>query len=897
MFDEEDFNEEEETLDYEDEEVAPEEESFPVSSSKKNNGSSLSQLKHSAGNGSKKDADNLNGVIDKNKTRNTINKINTMTTGKKTEEEKPEEQKTGKEKAEDKVIDKVADEGLKKLETMGIKGKLAAAAIKATGSEEIIKQHIKQDLKKLKKAKRMQIIMTILPYVLSLLLILLVIAVVMMQMTMVVGKINDALIGASTTIEKMSNLMSGNGWNTEEEVFFKTLESEYNDSKRYIEDDGYIDISLIAATIHYNSLTDISVYDTNEGTTDTSIDDTQSTDSLFGEFINAENVKNFYYVANYKLGSLTTLIPGDRKLIGHMVNVEYSLEFGSLSDAWLGWKNYAHLVAGDALDLANISATKMLEVLNPIFGLYKTYKTIVTDYENNSNNADTKFEYQVRNVYYEAKELVESMDNMFSQIGCDYDSNTGEWSLNPAKVFEDVFFPYPKVTMTLDDDKYYDYLVEVYIPGTFFSDNKNVSDSEIAIMAKEIFSQRDSYKYLFGEIDAKMPKGCGACSYDVAGFNTGTNIYKLDSSMKLDNVKVRLMECNNGSKPIDGEGLVDFEKYVLGVTYAENGGAPAEALKVQAIAARSYALVRAKSRSKLKEEDGQIILEMRNCTNDQVYCDPDQGCYANNKNTGTTVHSGTAAYSSDQVKPALSTDSNIRSAVSEVEGVLALDSDNNIIYTPYVSSAQNSWNDSANAGKDYTEILLEHYNGSVSALSGSNCTNRCANGDYTSWKQFGEPWSDIHLGTSSETIHSAGCLVTSISIQLARAGVNVLIPSIDPGTVVTFLNSNGGFVSGGNFVWASISTLAPTFQYQGGAQKTGLCGNSKFANADLVQQMINQGCYVVAEVKSCKKGQHWVAVDRVENGEVYMMDPASSNTSLFSTYTNISRLQCYKVIK
>src|SRR5574344_409852 len=63
MFDDEEYEQ--------NDEMAPEEESFPVDEDKSNgHEKSLSELRQKSGTGSKKDGDNLRNTIDKNKTKN-----------------------------------------------------------------------------------------------------------------------------------------------------------------------------------------------------------------------------------------------------------------------------------------------------------------------------------------------------------------------------------------------------------------------------------------------------------------------------------------------------------------------------------------------------------------------------------------------------------------------------------------------------------------------------------------------------------------------------------------------------------------------------------------------------------------------------------------------------------
>jgi SpoIID/LytB domain protein len=219
---------------------------------------------------------------------------------------------------------------------------------------------------------------------------------------------------------------------------------------------------------------------------------------------------------------------------------------------------------------------------------------------------------------------------------------------------------------------------------------------------------------------ATASSSSGTCSYNVNG-------------KTVSNLKVRLLNCE-GNTPVEGEELIDFETYITGVVYQEVGDASYEALKAQAVAARSFALARPKAMGNayginLEEEDGQWILSLRSCTNDQVFCNPDKGCWSNRKGGQTsnnnpsdwsncTVHSG-----EDKTKTwsrgALSEDSDIRKAVEETKGQVLTNSKGNIVYTNFTSTNQTKWNKLAKAGKDYFSILVNTYGANVSITS--NC--------------------------------------------------------------------------------------------------------------------------------------------------------------------------------
>lgn len=78
--------------------------------------------------------------------------------------------------------------------------------------------------------------------------------------------------------------------------------------------------------------------------------------------------------------------------------------------------------------------------------------------------------------------------------------------------------------------------------------------------------------------------------------------------------------------------------------------------------------------------------------------------------------------------------------------------------------------------------------------------------NYPLFKQCDQRWRDEQLGTSSNTICSAGCLMSSASMALNAIGQNY-----NPSSLNTWLKGHGGYVSGDLFVWASINSLGVTF--------------------------------------------------------------------------------------
>lgn len=454
------------------------------------------------------------------------------------------------------------------------------------------------------------------------------------------------------------------------------------------------------------------------------------------------------------------------------------------------------------------------------------------------------------------------------------------------------------------------YVIPKYLPNTL--------DGEREQLADDVFNYIERYYSLIGkqEEEGSSCASIGSCAYDIKGFyieNRG-NVAK---SMQISDLKVRLMECGrpygNGTygKAIDQD-LVSFEDYVAGVAYAEVGpSAHYEVLKAQMVAARSYALARPTAMNnalgkKLAEENGQWILQITSCVADQVFCNIDEGCsyMGGGDGQGGIVRSGKVPGASRTRDP-LPEDHQLRKAAAETQGEVLVNSQGYVISAGFLSTEQNQFSALAKKGLNYKQILLQVYNqgkrnygasdiqkASCNSGDSSNCGT--STGDFANWKQYEGPWTNVKLGSSGSTIRQIGCLVTSVSMLIAKSGVETKISNFNPGTFVEFLNKNGGFVSGGNYVWGAATMAAPSFKYQG---KIGLSGLSKSQKLKKIKDLISQnGVYAVAEVKG-NTGQHWVAIDSVSGSTVNMMDPGSSSTDMWGQYNwaNTSQLSYYRV--
>ena len=174
-------------------------------------------------------------------------------------------------------------------------------------------------------------------------------------------------------------------------------------------------------------------------------------------------------------------------------------------------------------------------------------------------------------------------------------------------------------------------------------------------------------------------------------------------------------------------------------------------------------------------------------------------------------------------------------------------------------------------------------------LSGTVTAN-AASSDYRSWAQWDSEWGSIHLGKSQYTMKSSGCLVTAIAMLICHTG-SADASSFNPGTLVTYLNNNGGFTSDGSLYWGKVGGAADNFTLYN--SRVSLANMTKAQKIAKMAEYVNNGYGVIVSVRN---GGHWVAVDRIEGSTVYMLDPGDSNTDLFATYSEsgVDRLAIYK---
>ena len=505
-------------------------------------------------------------------------------------------------------------DGAKKLANtaMGIGG------MGGSQNNEDLPASVKITQKAKKWIKIMQFIAPVLPYIGIIFIVMIVAYMIIIQLAILKEKItltlNNGVIAVTTFHEKYLNFFSGKGWRTEEDVFFKELIYRYEQGKSISPSMGgpiELDVPLLLSTINYSKVIDPSIHEVggqdkvtdcpeNNPDCDTEKDDSaiESSQTFWEGYLQVKQIRNFYYVANDKLGSIFTLVPGQRRLLGHMVTWKVGISTGTMSEAVQGWVDLLRL-------LGFITSDTVSDIWDIIF-IFDEFEKMKA-YAAQGKNHDSYTEYGERNYFYEVEEIISMCGEVVKEF---YDFISGK-SKDASEEEKSLWstIPYPKVTIKLDNEYrprsdgdygYAEYLRRVYVPGNFFSDPKGEKYSQEAldIIVRDIFAQKRQYDEFmegFGSTDGSSTGGGTNCEYDLTPkVNIGGNLSSYGDEYKsVSNIKVRLMECNTSGRPSATEELIDFEYYIMGVSYAEIGpDAPVEAIKAQAVAARSYSLIR-----------------------------------------------------------------------------------------------------------------------------------------------------------------------------------------------------------------------------------------------------------------------------------------------------------------
>lgn len=393
------------------------------------------------------------------------------------------------------------------------------------------------------------------------------------------------------------------------------------------------------------------------------------------------------------------------------------------------------------------------------------------------------------------------------------------------------------------------------------------------------------------DLDISTPSYTGSGS--LTSYNYGSSSsFKINGKEYSGEIKVRLYKNDRFELVYSDDRLIDFDKYILGVAYQEVGGGTdrisEQVFKTQAIAARSYALTRGAGmggKLAITEENGYIVINIRQTTSDQAYCDPDIGYKPEQVNNCSSGH------------PALSSDSPLRKWANEVEGLVLVDSKGEVVYTPYTNVEQNKWRGMAEGGMKYDEILIKHYDSANTGYTIKRINSAVSNTEAENWKQCDSRWGALTV--RKQTICQIGCALTSVSIQIARSGTPTKVSGeFNPGTFMKAHRSNGGFSTNDSITW-NVTGVAPGFKLISSSNLSG----TKQEKMQKVNSYLSAGEFVILGVSHTYTGKynidHYVAVNYVSSDEIYVFDPNSSKKGqLFSDYPAMAKSnQKFQIIR
>lgn len=415
--------------------------------------------------------------------------------------------------------------------------------------------------------------------------------------------------------------------------------------------------------------------------------------------------------------------------------------------------------------------------------------------------------------------------------------------------------------------------------------------------------------------------------------NVTTNAYcKEYLSAIPDDITVELTDCDGVTQE-----SVSFKEYIIGTLKGEiDNSTNKNYALTQVIANINFALARRGNNTK-----GSTI-KMKNGDCDQVFSSPKKGsymktakftCYVNDEGQDVkckSVYQGTTPSTGGYWKykdPMTDSEYKRYEEIYEAAKNYLIIKNNDILLTEYKAPISRGWEASANAGKNFIQILKETYTDAdiiecSSTSSGGDSDGddgldedigNIVAGDYRNWCQDDPKWNNNSMGAST-TIGKNGCTSTSVAMAIAKSGVSTKLKNFNPATFVNWMNKNGGYIGydkdgnvikGNLFVWG---TPAGVINGSYSASKTEFIDTngkelmSQSAAKKYIADLLKKGLYPIVGVSrtgNCSESQgrsgHWVLADRVENGQIKVLDPGcygsrNDNLSIFKNICEISVL-------
>ena len=174
----------------------------------------------------------------------------------------------------------------------------------------------------------------------------------------------------------------------------------------------------------------------------------------------------------------------------------------------------------------------------------------------------------------------------------------------------------------------------------------------------------------------------------------------------------------------------------------------------------------------------------------------------------------------------------------------------------------------------------------VSAAPFCRQADASAAGEYMTWLQMDERWSETPMGKT--TVGRSGCLVTSMSIMAEHSGSlddaalkNLGISSadeFDPGVLANAYTEREAFTSGGGIAsWGTIGQIIPKITF---VRDDHLKSSSQHDIAQEIRALMASGLHIILNVN----GHHWVYIEGIHGDDIYMMDPGSNERLVYDYY-------------
>lgn len=334
---------------------------------------------------------------------------------------------------------------------------------------------VAEKVQKVKKTiKRVRWLSVLIPSPMVLLwgLVIFIIIIVALAPVVMWGEIKEKV---ANTTEKLLNFVTTLNWDNNEGLFFSTLEKAYNDYNSFPDKEGELDVTLIAATIHYKKMVPIAEHFEEE----MKLSDSERSDYTEGDnspVIPVNQMRSFYRVANSKLGEING---SSGKILSELVGAKVIMKcyptgdnIFSTVDSAVDW------LSSTGETIFKYSKTKLKQVLQSMNIVGNTINEFANMYAYSKEN-----ESYLKQKYLELVEgrsfLEKAIQNSDLSVNC----GEGEMAL-------------PTIFYFMDYDNYRRYLKEIYLPIVIATElrgkNNEEKENNLNEAVELIFSMRDT---------------------------------------------------------------------------------------------------------------------------------------------------------------------------------------------------------------------------------------------------------------------------------------------------------------------------------------------------------------------------------------------------------------------